>query len=523
MASFAPDRAAWQVRVRDEAGRIAGAAVLISNRHLLTCAHVVDRDAAISGRNAPDHGAVEVDFPDKPGLGRLNARVKGGAWFPVGEHGDGDVAVLELDSDIDGVRPARLGLPESYMDQHVRVLGYPDNLPFGVWADARSRGRNGPRWVQLDAVAVTGQRIEGGFSGAGVVDSGSGDVVGIVVTELTNPVAKVAWMLPMDTIARLWLPLGDRVEHADGAVSIRALELTAVAECSPWPGGHEITAVTAAGSLLRRRWARNRWSHWLAAEGDAHVLDVAAVAPDTDRSTCVITDVNGRIRRSTSEPGGTGWSAWYLMRPMAITASPALDRVAAVSSQPGHQEIFAVTGAGELVHRWAHSGKWSGWELLGSPVALCDIAATSPADGVMAIAATDIHGRLWYRSWTGDNWTEWEKIAAPDKTASPALTRVAMVCGWRGDDTRHEEIFALTSAGEIIHRWLSRKSGEWSRWHVKHSPKRATDIAATSNTSGHIECIITCTDGSLYQQWFTERANWSNWRPINDLLQNEIH
>lgn len=510
--------APWQVRVWDESARVSGAGVLISTRHVLTCAHVIDRHAAESGQAAPGRAEVRVDFPGKPG-GPLNARVLVGGWFPVGEHGEGDVAVLELDRDVAGIAPARLSAPSSYLDRQVSVHGYPGDLSYGVWAEARLGGRNGPRWVQLDALAVTGQRIEKGFSGAGVVDSGSGDVVGIVVTELTNPAAKVAWMLPTETIATLWKPLGDRVEHADGTVSIGELELTAVAACSPWPGGHEIHAVTRAGGLVRRRWAQNRWSHWHQADVDTSVKDVAAAAFDTGRSMCVMTDVNGRARRSSSEPNGTDWSSWYLMRPMAVTMSPALARVAAVSSQNGHQEMFAVTGAGELVHRWCYSGRWSDWDPLDTPVPVSDIAVASPADGQVTCAATDVHGRVWHRSWSGSSWDDWRKIGTPRKTASPVLARVAMVSGWRGEDERHLEIFAVTAAGEVVHCWRSR-TGEWSDWHIKAVSSPAVDIAATSNTTGHIECFITCSDGRLYYQWFSKKTRWSNWRSINDLLQN---
>jgi hypothetical protein len=446
--------------------------------------------------------------------------VLAGGWFPVGEHGEGDVAVLELDRDVAGIPPARLSSPSSYLDREVSVLGYPEDPPYGVWAEARLRGRSGARWVQLDALAVTGQRIGKGFSGAGVVDSGSGDVVGIVVTELTNPVAKVAWMLPTETIAALWKPLGDRVEHADGTVSIAELALAAVAACSPWPGGHEIHAVTRAGRLVRRKWVQNRWSHWHQSDVDARVQDVATTAFNTGRSMCEITDVHGRARRSSTEPNRTDGSAWYLMRPMAITASPTLVRVAAVSSGNGHQEIFAVTGAGELVHRWRYSGQWSDWDGMDAPVLVSDIAAASPADGQLACAVTDVHGRVWHRSWSGSSWGDWQKMGAPPETASPVLTRVAMVSGWRGEDHGHLEIYAVTAAGEVVHRWRNRETEDWSDWRTKAVSSPAVDIAATSNTTGHIECFIVCSDGRLYYQWFSKETRWSSWRSINDLLQD---
>jgi len=110
-------------------------------------------------------------------------------------------------------------------------------------------------WVQLDAEGMTGQRIEHGFSGAGVADEADGSVVGMIVAELKDPAAKVAWMLPVKAIAERWPPLGERVEHRGGVVSIGPLDLTAIAECSAWEGSHEIFAVTASGGLMRRWWS----------------------------------------------------------------------------------------------------------------------------------------------------------------------------------------------------------------------------------------------------------------------------
>jgi hypothetical protein len=154
-----------------------------------------------------------------------------------------------------------------------------------------------------------------------------------------------------------------------------------------------------------------------------------------------------------------------------------------------------------------------------NPVPVSDIAVASPADGQIACAATDVHGGVWHRSWSGSSWDDWRKIGAPQKTASPVLTRVAMVSGWRGEDDSHLEIFAVTAAGEVVHCWRSRAE-KWSDWHTKDVLSPAVDIAATSNTNGHMECFITCSDGRLYYQWFSKKTRWSSWLSINDLLQN---
>ena len=97
-------------RVKNDAGAVCGAGFLIGDRHVMTCAHVIDD--AVPGRSRSD-----LDFPadlitlDLPFLERrgLSARVV--AWHPMVDDIEGtpvsDIAVLELEEKVLGGLDAR--------------------------------------------------------------------------------------------------------------------------------------------------------------------------------------------------------------------------------------------------------------------------------------------------------------------------------------------------------------------------------------------------------------------------------
>jgi Trypsin-like peptidase domain len=103
-------------RVRGSASAlVAGTAFLISPRHVLTCAHVVN--VALNGRRwdsadrpAPD-ATVQVEFPFARRSTALTASVV--EWHPPADGVATDIAVLELDHDV-LERPYRTiaGLPQ---------------------------------------------------------------------------------------------------------------------------------------------------------------------------------------------------------------------------------------------------------------------------------------------------------------------------------------------------------------------------------------------------------------------------
>jgi serine protease Do len=184
----------WRVRVRSGASpsRIVGAGVLLDREHVLTCAHVA---TAVS--------TLAVDMVGLAGMPSSAARIAGGLCVPTDAEGQrGDVALLRLDlpqPDGIGVTLRRAALT---WDRHVHTLGYPDGpgLELGVWARMTLAGRAGVEWLQMNRRSAGEQRVRAGFSGAGVADDQTGDVLGIVVSEYTDETAGLSWMLPVEAI-----------------------------------------------------------------------------------------------------------------------------------------------------------------------------------------------------------------------------------------------------------------------------------------------------------------------------------
>ncbi|MFE1074121.1 serine protease [Streptomyces sp. NPDC058783] len=188
----------WAVRIRGADGEIAGAGILLTPDQVLTCAHVVDRAAA--RLTAEFVGATDHSVPAVP------ARVDGTAYVPETRDADGDpsgdVALLRLERPRpveETVRLHRLSAP----GREVRMYGFPYAHNGGIWFRSTvvgGCGRDGQ--VQLSPVSP-GELASPGCSGAGVADSRTGEVIGMVLSgQLDQHGNRFSFMSPAETIAR---------------------------------------------------------------------------------------------------------------------------------------------------------------------------------------------------------------------------------------------------------------------------------------------------------------------------------
>jgi hypothetical protein len=203
----------WQARITDDEGVVCGSGVLITDRHVLTCAHVLG-----SGPEAP-RSTFAVDFPRSRSRVSIPAIVPSDCWFPELTTGEQDVAILELSDAIGAdIVPARLGRAEQSIGRPVKVYGHPNGLPDGVWTRAEITDSTGPygERVQVSARVAGGtDRIEPGFSGGGVIDEATALVVGIIVTTFESKERIAAWMIPMEAIALHWERLLAMIDAAE--------------------------------------------------------------------------------------------------------------------------------------------------------------------------------------------------------------------------------------------------------------------------------------------------------------------
>jgi hypothetical protein len=192
----------WRVRVESERGELRGAGVLLSDRHVVTCAHNLGRAGAAAAAD-DDRPAVRIaSTVCRPEWTRI-ARVVRGTWVYRGSE-RGDVALLELDEPTPcGAATTLWRAPLS--GGKVRAYGFPRVEPFGIPVDAELAGVGGREgeWGTLLPLVAGRQWIEPGFSGAGVLaleGPFDGRVIGIVVRDFVNGEAKAAWMLPTETM-----------------------------------------------------------------------------------------------------------------------------------------------------------------------------------------------------------------------------------------------------------------------------------------------------------------------------------
>jgi V8-like Glu-specific endopeptidase len=192
------------VRIFKITGEVVGAGLLVSPRHILTCAHVINRvlskDVAIQ-----DHPGstteVQINFPFGDALSYTECEklsVKVVLWHPMAEgKEDADIAILELEQDHDGSIPILRGANES-PNTKIQAYGFPP----GDNSGAMSRGEivikcaNGR--VQITANVNFGYFFEPGFSGAPVWDEKLCSVLGLAVT--ADPLKRSAFMIPSSVL-----------------------------------------------------------------------------------------------------------------------------------------------------------------------------------------------------------------------------------------------------------------------------------------------------------------------------------
>ncbi|WDN56037.1 serine protease (plasmid) [Streptomyces clavuligerus] len=201
-------------------GAPVGVGFVVGDRHIVTCAHVVNAALGRDKRHLerPDDDVrVQVEFVllgDADGAPLRVCRVE--AWDPpAGSGGTGrDVAGLVVvggDTLPVGAGPARLvdariGLTA---DSHVSVFGYPsapDRKGTGAWASCSVRGAVGGGLIQLDARAEGALRAQPGYSGTPVVatDRWGDAAVAMLAIASKGGAAQDAYAVPLSEVAAAW-------------------------------------------------------------------------------------------------------------------------------------------------------------------------------------------------------------------------------------------------------------------------------------------------------------------------------
>ena len=191
---------------------IVGVGVVVTNRRLVTCAHVVARALGIPADSAKiPAGPIHMIFPFAAEHNTRQATVlvwhpeRAGALPGVPGVEVEDLTILELQDALPaGASPVSLSEVSDVWGHPIRAFGYPGNLEFGVWADGILQGREGHDWIQLKGEGTTGYRIEAGFSGTPVWDAQLSEVVGIIVATDNGSGRRTGFVVPTKQIQRAW-------------------------------------------------------------------------------------------------------------------------------------------------------------------------------------------------------------------------------------------------------------------------------------------------------------------------------
>lgn len=201
----------WRVRLWDANGSVCGAGVLLSENRLLTSAQ------AVAG--AGEVTAELVGLAHRP---RITARVVSEELVLGGDGNLGDIALLELTEVVKARAGAILRRTALSWDRPVYVCGFPAGREADVRLHATLIGLGGStgEWLRIAATSPDTQLGRAGLRGAGVVDSETHDVIGIVVGGRPGAPDHLAWMIPTETItnhiprAATWTTGGAAVDEA---------------------------------------------------------------------------------------------------------------------------------------------------------------------------------------------------------------------------------------------------------------------------------------------------------------------
>jgi hypothetical protein len=214
----------------------AGVGFVVGDRHVLTCAHVVNTALGRVQRDQEAPGAevrVQVDFPvlgDPDGAPLRSCRVA--MWVPPPASGveGGDVAGLVLVGEglPVGAGPARLAEAVDVREAEVNLFGYPGepSRRDGAWSRCRLGGVVGGGMIQLDADSEAAFRAQPGYSGSpAVVADGVGDaVVGMLAVASWDEDARDAYAIPVARLVEAWPEVLESVPACPyrGLLSFRA-------------------------------------------------------------------------------------------------------------------------------------------------------------------------------------------------------------------------------------------------------------------------------------------------------------
>ncbi len=198
-------------RLKKADGKIVGTGFLVTEKYILTCAHVVNQTLnKEKDANEEPSETIYLDFPftGKPDVETLKSKVV--FWLAMDENevkktgikGAFDIALLELERPISNIEPVLL-LGKYDEGNEFRTLGFPQNFDQGKPARGRIVLPQANGLVQLEGWKTDPAFIVEGFSGAPVIDIKLAGVVGMVVGSHEGIASLVSLMIPSTVLLKV--------------------------------------------------------------------------------------------------------------------------------------------------------------------------------------------------------------------------------------------------------------------------------------------------------------------------------
>ena len=205
-------------RIENSQGRICGAGFVISDRYVMTCAHVVCYALSIDVKTLePPSGEIYFKLPLIDDNEEYRAKVVNRAWYAVESNQElEDIAVLEV---IEEYRAKLSAIRSeeriaSFQDSkelgnRFRAFGFPTGAEHtGSWARGDIVGKAVGCLVQVQGNSNDGQRIEPGFSGTAIWNKNLDAIIGMAVRQKPrDPRSKIGFMIPSEYLVKAWPPL----------------------------------------------------------------------------------------------------------------------------------------------------------------------------------------------------------------------------------------------------------------------------------------------------------------------------
>lgn len=279
LASILAQKPPWLARLpREDEDRVAGAGMLVDNRHVLTSAHVVAQQvgqpAVTAGKGPAPRSEVLVEFPFAEPVVRRSAHVV--QWWPIAHDLSGDAAMLRLTEPV-GLTPVPLVCPPSLQGHRFSVHGFPRGDYAARQARGRLGGASGPagEWIQMESDSPSGWPVEHGFSGAPVFDHDEGGVVGMVALRDEH---RSAHLLPISYLRTSWPSLSDLVRWR------LDLDPSLTTHWLPHARGSEVESDSGRWHFTGRDAARQAVCDWLPLADQEQPLLVVTGGPGTGKS-----------------------------------------------------------------------------------------------------------------------------------------------------------------------------------------------------------------------------------------------